>query len=157
MPGIYDNVDAAWSWRGDILPSDTGDIKDTSEDTLLSLRDQLHIISASALGDWEIYPNRGAGLNDFVGEPNTRTNGARIHDRLRVAITSAGLVAEEDLDIRIFPVNNFKVVIVIRVSAVPTAYNKLSVGEKIQVSLVFDSSEQSVSFLNKTPILKAEW
>lgn len=154
MSGVYDALDAAWSWRGDFLPSDTNDLKDTSEDFLLSLCDQLHIVCASALKDWEIYPNRGATLDDFIGEPNTRTTGSHIHDRLRVAITSAGLVEEEDLDIKVFPVTNFKVVIVIRVSAVPTAYNKISAGEKIQVSLVFDSSEQQVSFLGLTPVLK---
>lgn len=152
MASIYDDIDISFDWNGDLELS-SGDIKDTSDNSLQSLLDQIHIICASALEDWEIYPNKGAGLNDFVGEPNTRYMGDRIHDRLRIALTSAGIVSEEDLEIRVVPIQIYKVLILIRIDAIATAFNPLNIGEKLQTALVFDTLEQGVFFLGTTPEL----
>jgi hypothetical protein len=152
LASIYDDVDVAFGWTGDML-LDRGDFKDTSYNTLQSLLDQIHVICASSLEDWEIYPNKGAGLNDFIGEPNTRSSADRTHDRVRLAITSAGLVLEDDLEVRVVPVHANKVLIVIRVSAIATAFNALLPNEVLQTAVVFDSLEQEVFFLDKTPQL----
>jgi len=99
LASVYDDIDLKWSWNGDFDLDNSHDLKDTSDDGLESLRQDIHTIAASALGDWEVYPNLGAGLDDFVGEPNLRRIGDAIHDRFRIALTSTGLVLEEDLDI----------------------------------------------------------
>lgn len=152
MAGYYDAIDASFCWLGDFL-LDGGDVKDTSDDTISSLLDQLHDICASSLGDWIVYPQRGATLGDFIGEPNNRDTAAAIHDRLRIAITSAGLVAEEDLVIRVIPVGIYKVLIILKVDVIATPTNSLSDGEPVVTSLIFDYLEQGTYFLDKTPEL----
>lgn len=152
MSGYYDEVDLSFGWSGDFL-LDGGDLQDTASDGLLSLIHQLHDIAASSLGDWIVYPQRGATLNDFVGEPNSKEIGKAIHDRLRVSIVAAGLVAEEDLSISVIPVHTNKVLVVIRVDALVTPTNSLSDGEQVVTSLVFDYLEQGIHFFDKTPEL----
>lgn len=155
MPAVYDDLDVAFDWSGDLLLGDDADIKHTGDDGLQSLLDQIHSVCASMFEDWEIYPNRGAGLDDFMGEPNTRYQGDRLHDRIRIALTGAGIVAEEDLQVRVVPVHIHKVLIIIRIDAVATPYNQLIEGELLQTAIVFDSVEQQVFFLDQVPELRA--
>lgn len=150
---IYDENDISFSWNGDFLVSADYDLADTSTDALLSLLQQIHDICASSLRDWEFYPSRAATLSDFVGEPNTKETGDAIHDRLRISIVSAGLVAEEDLEIRIIPVHIHRVLVIIKINAVSTYANNLEIGEPLITSLVFDFMEQGIFFLDKTPKL----
>jgi hypothetical protein len=152
MPAYLDNIDANFSWNGD-FDLDAGDIRQSTQDALQSLLDQIHSICASATGDWEIYPNRGAGLDDFVGEPNNRSTGDRLRERLMLSFISSELVDQKDLDIRVIPVHIHKVLIVIKINALPTPFNKLDDGQILQTSLVFDSLEQELFFLDKVPQL----
>lgn len=149
---VYDDIDLRFNWNGDFDLGPDGDLAHTTNDRLESVRQEIHDICASALGDWEVYPNRGASLDDFVGEPNTRLVGDRIHDRLRIALTSAGVVLEDDLDIRVVPVHLYRVLIVVKINAVPTPFNNLA-EEKLIVSLVFDFLEQGITFYEKPPML----
>lgn len=155
MASIYDDIDVRFSWNGDLVRGDQGDIKHTSDDALQSLLDQIHSVCASALLDWEVYPNRGATLDDFVGEPNTRTTGRRIRDRVRLSLISADLVSEEDLQVRVVPVHVHKVLIIIKIDAIPTVFNGLKPEETLQTAVVFDTLEQGVFFLDKTPQIRA--
>jgi len=155
VAGNYDEIDIQFAWNGDIL-LDRGDIKTTQEDGLQSLEDQIRIIVSSSLGDWEIYPGKGAGIDDYVGYPNTKSTGDAIHDRVRLAIVSAGLVKEEDLEIKIIPVHIHRILIVVRINALPSAVNRLSTGEVLQTAMIFDTSERQVFFLDKSPIL-TQW
>lgn len=152
---VYDDIDCSFSWNGDYLLSHDSDLSDTSDDTLKSIIQDIHSICASAFEDWEFSPRRAAGLDDFVGEPNTITTGDRIHDRIRLALTSNGVVLEDDLDIRIMPVHIHKVLAIIKINATPTPLNRVVRGQGIVVQLVFDYFEQGVFFLDKTPILTA--
>ncbi len=151
MAHIYDNVDLFWSWNGDFDWSEDGDLSDTSHDYLVSLQQDLHTIAASALQDWEIYPGLGAGLADYIGEPNTRAIADTIHDRLKMAIVSFGIVAEEDIQIKVVPVHIHKVFIVIKIDAIPTPWNSLTEGQTLTTQLLFDFMEQGVMFYPKTP------
>ena len=155
MAGNYDQLDIQFSWNGDIL-LEAGDIKTTQFDGLQSLEDQIRIVVSSALGDWEIYPGKGAGLDDYVGYPNTKSTGEAIHDRVRLAIVSAGLVYEEDLEVKVIPVHIHRVLIVVRVNALPSAVNRLNTGEVLQTAMIFDTSEREVFFLDKTPVM-TQW
>lgn len=102
--------------------------------------------------DWELYPNLGAGLDQFVGESNSKNTGDRLHDRVRLALVSNNLVAEEDLQVVVMPVHLHKVLIIVKIAATPTAFNKLdSSSNKLAIGLVFDFIEQSVSVLDKIP------
>jgi len=151
LANIYDNIDLEWSWNGD-FSLDRGELKDTSDDVLQSLRQDIHTISASALGDWAIHEGLGATLDDFIGEPNNVRTSNSLHDRLRISLISAGVVLEEDLSIRIIPVHINRVLIIIGVNAAATVNNDLNESEPIVVQAVYDSAEQQVFFLDKTPI-----
>lgn len=153
MAHVYDQIDVAWSWNGDISTGRDGDIADTSEDYLISLSQDLHSVAASEIGDWELYLGIGAGLDEFIGEPNTKETANLIHDRLKVSLVSLGLVAEGDLSIRVVPVHIHKLLIVVKVNAVPTPWNSLVAGETLTVQLVFDFLEQGITFFEKTPWL----
>lgn len=155
MASNLDSIDIQLAWNGDIL-LDKGDIKTTQFDGLQSLEDQIRIVVSSSLGDWEIYPGKGAGIDDYVGEPNTRSTGDAIHDRVRLAIVSAGLVYEEDLEVKIIPVHIHRVLIVVRVNALPSAVNRLGTGEVLQTAMIFDTSERQVFFLDKVPLM-TQW
>lgn len=152
MAKSYDAIDTVWSWNGDYSFAD-GDLADTSDDYLKSLMQDIHTVCASALLDWENYPSLGATLDDFLGEPNTPTTASAIHDRLKASLLAANIVNEEDVAIRVVPVHLQKVLIVIGVNVVATQFNRLTVGEKLIVSFVFDTMEQQMFFLDKTPQL----
>lgn len=147
-PAIYDNVDVRFNWSGDFNLKN-GDLEDCSSDTLLSLKEQLNIICSSSLGDWELYPNRGANLDDFIGEPNTRNTASRIKSRLQLAILSTGLITDSDLSIKIIPVSKYALMTIINVNCMSTPFNKLRENENLIVSFVFDTVEQNIYFLDK--------
>jgi hypothetical protein len=148
----YDAIDARFFWNGDYSLKD-GDLADTSEDYLLSLLQEVHSVVASSLRDWENYPQYGATLDDFLGEPNIPSTASAISDRLKISLISAGIVEEQDLAIKVVPVHMNRVLIVIGIDAVSTTFNSLAQGEKLVTSLVFDTVEQQVVFLNKVPQL----
>jgi len=154
MAGLYDDIDIRFYWNGDFGLGHDGDFADTLEDGLLSLRQELHDICASALGDWELYPNRGAGLEDYIGEPNTRSVSESIHDRVRMAIIAAALVAEDDLEVRVVPVHRHKVLILLSVHVMPSAFNKMNAESSyLKTALLFDFVEQGMLFFDKIPEL----
>jgi hypothetical protein len=150
---IYDNTDLTFSWNGDLALGQDGDLGDTSWDYLESLRQDIHMVTASSLQDWEVYPGLGATLADFVGEPNIKATANAIHDRLKMAITTLGVVAEEDLLIKVIPVHINKVLILIKVNAIPTPWNALANGEVLSTQLIFDFMEHGIMFYEKTPDL----
>jgi hypothetical protein len=152
MANIYDEIDAQWTWNGDYSLGRDSDLADTSHDGLLSLRQELHDICASEIGDWLLYLGRGATLSDFLGEPNIRSTGDSLHDRLRSSILSAGLVVDADLQLRVVPVHRHKVLIVIQIDAVATPLNRLQ-DDRLVAALLFDFMEQSTVFLDKVPLL----
>jgi hypothetical protein len=152
MTHVYDNVDLEWSWNGD-LALNKGDLADTSKDYLLSINQDVHMVAASSLGDWELYQGIGATLDEFMGEPNIKPTADAIHDRLKMSLVTLGVVAEEDLDVRIIPVHTNKVLIIVRISATPTPWNSLSSGEVNTVYLSFDFLEHGIVFFEKPPEL----
>lgn len=156
LASVYDSIDLRWTWNGDYNLGHDGDLEDTSQDVLLSLIQDIHNVCASALRDWELYPNLGAGLDDFVGEPNLRSRADLMHDRLRLALTGANIVAEKDLRIRVIPVHRHKIMILLMVQVVPTAANRLAANtNRLRTAFVFDFVEQGMLFWDKVPELLA--
>ena len=152
MAGVYDAIDMRWTWNGDYSLGHDGDLADTSTDVLLSLLQDIHDVCASAAQDWELLPNWGAQLDDFIGEPNVRSRANMLHDRVRLALTNTNTVAEKDLQIRVIPVHRHKVMILIAIQVMPTARNQLAeTTNKIRTALVFDFVEQGMLFWDKIP------
>ena len=144
--GNYDSNDCRFSWSGDFAKGKDGDLGDTSEDGLLSLIQEIHSVVKSELLDWQMEPTLGAGLSEFIGEPNTEETGRKITNRLRTKLVEAKIVDAGDLHIRVVPVNIGQVMIMINVMAVATSNNRLDVGQSINISFLFDTSENGLFF-----------
>jgi hypothetical protein len=142
--GVYDAIDLDWTWDGDYLVGQDGDIGDTSDDYIRSLENEIHNICKSETGDWQKFPMLGANLSEFQGEPNTRDNGRRLEDRISFRIVDAKLVDAGDLEVRVVPVAASQVLILIRILAAPTQNNRLTSREPIITKLLFDSNENSI-------------
>lgn len=142
MPGNYDNIDFDWSFDGDLIIDDDGDIKDTSDDHIRSLLNEIQTIVKSETQDWRDNPEVGAGLSDFIGEPNDRTTARDLQARLENAI---GLIVNrQDLSVRIIPFHIHKVAILIAVQALSTPNNSLTSFTPITLHFVFDYQESGL-------------
>jgi len=144
---IYDDIDAAWTWDGDFVVSDKGDLEDTSSDGLQSLLNEIHTLIRSDFGDWENHPIHASNLSDFRGEPNNRQTAEAIEERLVSTISAAGLVSASDISVRVVPVHAHQVLILMRINAAATPDNNLEPGNALVVAFTYDSLEDSVFFL----------
>ena len=142
MAGNYDSVDFDFSWDGDFVIDSQGDLKDTNEDKLASIKNEIFTIVKSSLGDWREDPNVGADLDDFVGESNSRNTADNIQARLESSMSE--LVSIQDLSIRLTPVNIYKLLISITLEVLPTAENRLRAGTTLSVSFLYDYLEKGV-------------
>lgn len=142
MAGNYDSIDFDWTWSGDFIIGDDGDLQDTSEDRLLSLVNEITTIVKSSLGDWAEEINVGADMDDFVGEPNTRPTGEAIITRLESALSI--IINPNDLNVRVSPVHIHKVLIMISVQVKATPENKANPGDVISLSFVHDYFEKGI-------------
>lgn len=152
--GNYDHIDASFGYNGD-FDLHGGDLKTTVSDALQSVLDQIHTVTASSVNDWLIYSKKGATLDDFVGEPNTRETGNAIRNRVYMALVSAEIVNASDLEVKVIPVHINKVLIIVRIKALSSPYNRLKEGEMLQTSIIFDSSEKQVFFLDTASLINS--
>jgi len=140
----YDSIDLDYTWDGDYRIADDGDIKDTTDDYTKSFVNEITTIVKADLLDWELEPTLGTNLSDFVGEANTRENGEAIEDRVRISLIDSGIVSPEDLFVRVIPLSIHRVMISIAVLTLATSNNRLSAGEPVVVTLVFDTTEGGI-------------
>ena len=142
MAQIYDRSDLAWTSRGDFIISHNGDIMDTSADPLRSLFQEVRTRIMADLGDWKLYPQVGASLADFVGEPNNRQIAESIKTRIKAALSRDGLVNSGDIQVRYAPIDSDRLMIRVTISVAQTAANAGS--ESLRISVVYDYSENNV-------------
>lgn len=140
MPSNYDSIDLDWTIDGDFMKDSFGDLKDTSEDLLLSFKNEVFTIIKSDLKEWREEPAVGAGLDEFVGEPNTQQIAARLEDRVKSALLL--IASASDLSVRVIPVGVYKVLITVGVDVLATAENGLRAGDTVTVALLFDYMER---------------
>jgi len=144
----YDSIDLDWSWDGDFAIDITGDLKDTSSDFLLSLVNEIATIVKSESLEWEKDITLGGNLGDFQGQPNVAAVGAAIEDRVSSSLVNQNIIQPGDVSVKVLPVHANQVLIMIRVAAEATSRNGLVPGEPVKINLVYDTSENSVFFLN---------
>lgn len=140
----YDSVDLDFTWDGDYRVADDGDLMDTSDDYTRSFVNEITTVVKADVLDWELDPTIGSTLSDFVGEANTRDNGEAIEERVRLSLIDAGIVDPEDLFVRVIPLSIHRIMISISVLTLATPNNRLSTGEPIIVTLVFDTTEGGI-------------
>lgn len=143
----YDSLDLDVTWDLDYIPDEDGDLKDTSEDLLLSLKHEIATVVKSEAFDWEKDITLGANLSDYTGEPNTRETGEALQNRVKSAITNQGIVQNQDLTVRVIPVHAHQVLIMIRVAAEASPGNNLVPGQQLELDLIYDTFENGIFFL----------
>lgn len=125
MARNYDGVDFLWDGTsGDYVLSQQGDIQSTEFDQLQAIAQEIYSRMKGDKGDWPEAPMVGAGLADFVGEPNSRQLGDKIKKRIFSALQSYGAVDIADLFIDVIPISKSNVAIVVKLSVMPTARNQ---------------------------------
>ncbi len=143
----YDTIDLDFTWDGDFTKGRDGDLGDTADDFIRSLCNEIRDLVKSEFGDWEKDPNFAADLGDFKGEGNTRQMGKQIEERVKSRLVSSSLLQAQDVQIKVIPVHVNQIMIVVRVQAVATSGNSLTIGEPIVVSFLYDSTEHDIFFL----------
>lgn len=151
----YDSIDADFTWDGDYVVGSDGDLGDTRSNYLTSLYNEIRSTVRSEIGDWEKHPLIGPNLSEYRGEPNNRRTVNRMQQALISALTSNDIVQPGDLSIRIVPVGPYQVLILINVSVQATPNNGLEPGQTLDVSISYDSLEDSIFFLPPSETLKA--
>ena len=148
MASVYDKIDAKFSFNGDFIPGRDGDIGDTSSDQIQSLIQEIQSVVNSSLGDWLEHPSYGAGLDDFIGEANTKDTSEQIKIRIFDSLVANNVVKKEDLSVVTIPVGPNSIMAIVRVRAQSTPNNSLEQA-LIAVSMVFDYNEKGVLFLEE--------
>lgn len=142
MPRNYDSIDLDFTWDGDLLLDKQGDLKDTSDDMLLSFKNEITSLIKSDLSDWREEPGLGADLGDFIGEPNIIETGSRIENRVKSALLPIAI--ESDIAVRVVPVGVHRVLIMINIQVLSTPENGLRAGDTIDISFVYDYFERGI-------------
>lgn len=144
---VYDSIDIDFTWDGDMKVGPDGDLMSTADDAIRALENELRTIIKSERGDWKAQPNIGSDINEFLGEANTRELGRRLEERVRSRLTQPGPVLTEDLIVRAVPVHKHSILMIISVSAIATQNNRLQFGDRVTVSLTYDTIEDNIFFL----------
>lgn len=146
----YDSIDLDWTWDGDYVIGEDGDIGDTRADLLKSFLNELHTVLRSEFDDWQEHPNLATNLSEYRGEPNVREVAVDMQQRIVARIAAVGVARAEDLNVRIVPVGKAQVLTIIQVNAMSTPGNNLTVGQPLVVSFLYDSLEDSIFFMEES-------
>lgn len=148
----YDSIDAKWTWDGDYVVGFDGDIggSEADGDYLESLLTEIHTVLRSEFDDWQLDPNVGTNLSDFRGEPNDRETAVRIEQRIKGRLAAARILKAEDIAVRVVPTGRHEVLIIISLNVTSTPQNNLEPGQPLVVSVVYDTLEDSVFFLDES-------
>lgn len=66
-------------------------------------------------GDYELEPRCGAGLEDFIGKPNTIDTGEQIKERVRIALTHDRFIDSNALTVDVAPLSHNEVFVSVTV------------------------------------------
>lgn len=138
----YRVIDLEWKWNGDITISHSGDLNDTSGDSVASFVQEVQTRLRSDMKDWQIHPHIGASLSDLIGEPNTQAIAEEGETRIRSALTRDAFCDAGLINIRYLPVDRHQILYNIRIN-LPGLEDE----ERLKFSLLFDTNEYDVMFL----------
>ena len=125
MSRFYDAIDLEWDKNGDFVISDIGDLKSTEDDTIASMVAEVKSILMSDFYDWEKHPGYAANLRDFIGEPNTPEVAQAIEGRISTSLHINKIVDLSDIYVRVIPVGPEELLVILSLSAIPSATNSL--------------------------------
>lgn len=144
MPRSYDNVDFYWTFDGDFIVGPSGDLHDTSDDSLRSLVQEVKTRLMSDQWDWSIFPRVGAGLSDLVGQPNNRETAEDGKAKIISALSRDGLVNSEDISVKYVPISRDLIMYRLSITVANTALSYDS--QYVQVNLLYNYTDNNIHF-----------
>ena len=133
MPRVYDRTDLYFTHRGDFLIGPEGDLYDTSDDPLRSFVQEIRTRLMSDLEDWRLYPEVGANLSSFIGEPNSKATAMSIRIKIIASLSQYGLVDTRDISISEMPLTADTLLFRLKINVAPTFENHNTESLKLQV------------------------
>jgi hypothetical protein len=102
--GTYNNVDIAVSPSGDMTIGANGDFVLTTGSGVL--KQDVTFRMRTSPGEFDPHPELGSGLDEIIGEPNTRYTTKVGEAKIVRSLTYDGMVANSDLYVRGVPISN---------------------------------------------------
>lgn len=149
MPSNQDRLDLAWTYDGDLVIGASGDLQDTSNDTLRSFIQEVQTRVRSALEDWELWPEIGSNLDELRGEINNRQTAQEGQDRIITALTFRGFMKSGDIKVRYVPVTKSRLMYFLNLMVQGTPENNFV--EEVRLNLIYDSAEDGIIFTDVIP------
>lgn len=101
--GVYTYVDIAVSASGDMVLGANRDFMTTPASGVL--KQDIAFRLRTNPGEFYVHQDVGAGLDELIGEPNTRENAQIGEDKIYYSILNDGFVARQDLYVRGVPLS----------------------------------------------------
>ena len=101
--GIYNDVDIAVSPNGDLVISSTGDLQMALPSGVLKQDIAFRVRTDPT--DFIPHPELGAGLDDLIGEPNSRANAKIGESKIINSLTYDTRISNSDLYVRGVPIS----------------------------------------------------
>lgn len=135
--------DLRWSWNGDLILGQDGDLDDTTQhDELLSLVQEAKTRIRSNLYDWRLHPELGASLNQIIGEANSFELAELGKARIISALTRDGLLTPQLITVQYMPVDRHH--LLYRVKITPPDLTKR---QSIDIPLLLGTDEFVLTFI----------
>ena len=145
MARNYDSTDLLWTSRGDVFIGGDGDLMDTEFDPLRSFVQEVRTRTEADQGDWKNFPNLGATLSKFVGEPNNRVTSEGVKVAIRGALARDGFVNTRDMKLTAMPIDIDKLLVRVSFKVAPTARNAST--ETLIYNALYNYSNNNVYFI----------
>lgn len=117
MPRAYnDSLDLYFTSNGDFCLDETSKLKDTKLDQYRYLIQRINNRIGSTGNDWQLAPEVGANLTDFIGQRNTPENGKLIEQRIFNELTRGNFINSRHLSVKVFPISESGVGVIIAVN-----------------------------------------
>lgn len=110
--------------EGDVELGFDGDLKVIYDDEV-TVQSVIFRLKTYA-GDYELAPLCGASLEDYIGEPNTRLLGREVEERVIHALTYDGFLTTDAFTVRVSPISQTALLILITVSGIRGNFNVAS-------------------------------
>jgi hypothetical protein len=112
------NQDIDMTFSGDfIIDEEKGDLRTATSENHRTAKNLILRRIASSPGDFLHSKMIGAGLNKFLGLPNTPELGSLIKATIVSELTRDNLFPAQSIDVRVFPMSKHSVVVFLQVSS----------------------------------------
>ena len=129
-------TDLKWSNEGDFIV-ENGDLADTKNIEGLAFLQEVSDRVKSSFADWQLMPEKGANLDEFIGMINSSSTQKAIEDAISFSFTKDNFLDRQDFQIAAIPVDNTQIAVRIDFD---TSLTDVEADSTIQFKLIYDTS-----------------